>query len=58
MGGGRGWNLRSERMDGEKMGELEERGGMGGEEGGGNWRIDRREEEKRLGAEGGRYVRM
>ena len=54
MGGGRGWNLRSERMDGEKMGELEERGGMGGEEGGGNWRIDRREEEKMLGAEGGR----
>ena len=33
MGGERGWNLRSERMDGEKMGELEERGGMGGEEG-------------------------
>ena len=27
MGGGRGWNLRSERMGGEKMGELEERGG-------------------------------
>ena len=27
-----------------------------GEERGGNWRIKRREEEKRLGAEGGRYV--
>ena len=29
----RGWYWRRERVGGKKMGELEERGGMGGEEG-------------------------
>ena len=59
MRGERGWNLRSERMGGEKMGELEERGGREGGLGG-----ERKGWEKREGGRGeevgsrGREVRM
>ena len=48
MGGERGWNLRSERMGGEKMRELEERGGREGGLGGA-----RKGWEKREGGIGG-----